>query len=162
MNRLLPHPLLTLVLAMIWVLLVNELSAGAVILGLLLGWAIPLFTLSFWPERVAIRHPLTLLRYAGVVLGDIVIANFVVAGRILLGPKHVHPAFVAIPLELETDLAISLLANTICLTPGTVSAQLSPDRRQLLVHALNTSDPEEVVRTIKQRYEAPLKKVFES
>jgi multicomponent K+:H+ antiporter subunit E len=162
MKRLLPHPILTLILTVIWLLLVNSFSAGALVLGLLLGWAIPLFTLRFWPDRVIIRHPLTLLRFVAVVLADILIANVIVAWYIVRGPRHLHPAFVVMPLELESDLAIGLLANTICLTPGTVSAQLTADRRHLIVHALNTRDTEELARTIKQRYEAPLKKVFES
>ena len=70
-------------------------------------------------------------------------------------------AFVVMPLSLRTDLAISLLANTICLTPGTVSARLSPDQRQLLIHALDVDDPRALVETIRQRYETPLQRVFE-
>lgn len=162
MNRLLPHPLLSLILALVWVLLSNAPSAASLILGLLLGWLIPLFTRHFWPERVVIRRPLTLLRFIAVVLSDIVTANFIVAGLILRGPRRLRPCFLRLPLELQSDLAISLLSNTICLTPGTVSAELSADRRYLLIHALSTDDPEAVLRTIKQRYEAPLKEVFES
>lgn len=161
MKRLLPHPLLSLILALVWVLLSNAPSAASLILGLLLGWLIPLFTRHFWPERVVIRHPLTLLRFIAVVLSDIVTANFIVAGLILRGPRQLRPCFLRLPLELQSDLAISLLSNTICLTPGTVSAELSDDRRYLLIHALSTDDPEAVLRTIKQRYEAPLKEVFE-
>ena len=161
-KRLLPHPILTLALAVLWVLLSNSLSPGAILMGLLLGWLIPLFTLRFWPDRVIIRHPFTLLRFGGVVLYDIVVANLTVARLILGRPSRLHPAFVEVPLDLTSDLAISLLANTICLTPGTVSAQLSPDRRHLLVHALNSRDDAALIATIKQRYEAPLKEVFES
>ncbi|MDT8383757.1 MAG: Na+/H+ antiporter subunit E [Gammaproteobacteria bacterium] len=161
MKRLLPHPLLSLILVLVWVLLSNALSAASIILGLLLGWLIPLFTRQFWPERVVIRRPLTLLRLIAVVLSDIVTANFIVAGLILRGPRRLRPCFLRLPLELQSDLAISLLSNTICLTPGTVSAELSADRRYLLIHALSTDDPEAVLRTIKQRYEAPLKEVFE-
>ncbi len=160
-RRLFPHPWLTITLALVWVLLVNALNPGTVILGLLLGWAIPLFTLRFWPEPVPVRRPLTLLRFLAVVLTDILIANFIVATLILRGPKPLKPAFVRLPLDLKSELAISLLANTICLTPGTVSAELSPAHDHLLVHSLNTDDPDALVRTIKQRYEAPLKEVFE-
>jgi multicomponent K+:H+ antiporter subunit E len=162
MRRLLPHPLLTPILAAVWLLLNNSLAPGHVLLGLLLGWAIPWFTLRFWPERVCLRRPLTLLRFVAVVLYDIVVANLAVARRILGSPDRLRPAFVAVPLALESDLAISLLANTICLTPGTVSARLSPDRRSLLVHGLHVPDATELVATIKARYEAPLKEVFES
>lgn len=160
--RFLPHPLLTPILAGIWLLLNNSLAPGHVVLGLLLGWAIPWFTLSFWPERVRIRRPMRLLRFVAVVLHDIVVANLIVARRILGRPERLRPAFVSLPLDLESDLAISLLANTICLTPGTVSACLSPDRKSLLVHGLHVPDTAALIATIKARYEAPLKEVFET
>jgi multicomponent K+:H+ antiporter subunit E len=163
MNRsFLPHPLLTPLLALIWLLLNNTLAPGHVFLGILLGWLIPLFTLRFWPETVRIRKPWTLVRFFAVFLHDVFVANLAVARRILGSPARLQPAFIEVPLELETDLAISILANTICLTPGTVSARLSPDRRSLLVHALDAPDPDAVRASIKARYEAPLKEVFES
>ena len=162
MRRLLPHPLLTPALAAVWLLLVNSTAPGHIVLGLLLGWAIPFFTQRFWPDRVHIRKPLTLLRFLAVVLLDIVLANLTVARLILGRPERLRPAFVVLPLELTSDIAISLLANTITLTPGTVSALLSPDRKYLLVHALDVADADELVATIKRRYETPLKEVFEA
>ncbi len=159
--RLLPHPVLTPLLTLIWLLLVNSVAPGQILLGLLLGWLIPLFTLRFWPDRVSIHQPLILLRFLILLIYDILVANAIVAFRILLGPRHVQPAFVVVPLDLRSDLGISLLANTICLTPGTVSAWLSPDRRTLVVHGLDVRDPEALVTTIKRRYETPLLKVFE-
>ena len=161
MKRLLPHPLLTLTLVILWLLLVNQLSAGHLVLGALLGWLIPFATSGFWPEPIRIRHPLSLLRYLVVFIYDIVRGSFHVAYLIVRGPAHVHPAFVPVPLTLKTDLAISLLANTISLTPGTVSAWLSADKRTLIVHALDTGDADALIAEIKQRYEAPLKKIFE-
>ena len=161
MRRLLPHPLLTLTLILLWLLLVNQLSAGHLVLGALLGWLIPLATTRFWPERTRLRHPLALLRYGGVVIVDIVRGSFLVAYLILRGPSSLRPAFVRIPLTLRTDLAISLLANTISLTPGTVSVFLSEDRRTLIVHTLDTGDAAAVVAEIKRRYEDPLKRIFE-
>ncbi len=160
-RRLLPHPLLTLALALIWLLLVNSLAFGHVVLGLLLGWAIPLFTRRFWPDTVTIRNPATLARFIAVVMYDIVVANVSVARRILGRPERLRPAFVVVPLALRSELAISLLANTISLTPGTVSSRLSPDRRSLLVHALDVDDRDALIASIQQRYEAPLKEVFE-
>jgi multicomponent K+:H+ antiporter subunit E len=161
MRRFLPHPLLTLTLAILWLLLVNQLSAGHIVLGALLGWLIPFATSSFWPERIRIRHPLTLLSFLLVFVYDIVRGSFLVAWLILKGPKRLRPAFVEVPLALETDLAISLLANTISLTPGTVSASLSADKRTLIVHTLDTDDTAALIAEIKQRYETPLKQIFE-
>jgi multicomponent K+:H+ antiporter subunit E len=160
-RRWLPHPLLTPILALVWLLLANSLAPGQILLGLLLGWAIPLFSRRFWPEPVPLRQPLTLLRFCGRVFYDIGVANLVVAWLILRGPALLRPGFVEVPLDLTSDLGLSLLANTICLTPGTVSARLSPDQRTLLVHALDPGDPAALIATIKARYEAPLKQVFE-
>jgi multicomponent K+:H+ antiporter subunit E len=161
MRRFLPHPLLTVSLAILWLLLVNRFSAGHVVLGALLGWLIPFATSPFWPEHIRIRHPLALMRYLGIFVIDIVRGSFLVAWLILLGPARLRPAFVQVPLVLRTDLAISLLANTISLTPGTVSAHLSADKRTLIVHTIDTGDAAALVAEIKQRYEAPLKKIFE-
>ncbi|MFZ5576086.1 MAG: Na+/H+ antiporter subunit E [Pseudomonadota bacterium] len=161
MRRWLPHPLLTAALTLLWLLLVNALSAGALVLGALLGWLIPFATSRFWPERIRIRHPGVLARFLGVFAVDIVRGSFHVAWLILKGPARLRPTFVEVPLALTTDLAISLLANTISLTPGTVSARLSADKRTLVVHTLDTSDAAALVAEIKQRYEAPLKQIFE-
>ena len=161
MTRLLPHPLLSMTMLVLWLLLVNDLSAGHLLLGALLGWLVPLYTARFWPERVHVRRPLVLLRFVAVVLYDIAVANVTVA-RLILGPaERMRPAFLVMPLTLRSDVAISLLANTISLTPGTVSTFLSADRRCLVIHSLHTTAPDELVATIRRRYEQPLKEILE-
>ncbi len=162
MTRLLPHPLLTPALTGIWLLLNNSIEPGHILLGFLLGWIIPLLTMRFWPERVVIRKPLTLLHFSVIFLYDIVVSNFTVARLILGNPDKLTPVFVKLPLDLTSDLAISLLASSVTLTPGTLSARLSADRSTLLIHALNEADPATLIATIKQRYEKPLKEIFES
>lgn len=161
MHRLLPHPLLTPALALVWLLLNNSFAPGHILLGILLGWLLPLFTLSFWPDRVAIRRPWRLIGFFAMLLFDIVVANLNVARLILGSPKRLRPGFVRVPLDMESELGISLLANTITLTPGTLTALVSDDRRALIVHAMDLEDPQALVDGIKRRYEAPLKEVFE-
>lgn len=161
MRRLFPHPLLSASLVVLWLLLVNDFSAGHLVLGSLLGWFIPFATWRFWPEAIRIHRPVTLLRFLAIFVYDIVRGSFQVAWLIIKGPASLRPAFVVVPLDLTTDFAISLLANTISLTPGTVSAALAPDRRSLLVHTLDTGDTQALIDEIKHRYETPLKQVFE-
>lgn len=162
MKRLLPHPLLSAILLAIWLLLVNDLGLGHILLGAFLGWAVPLYTARFWPDEVHLRRPLVLLRFIAVVLYDIVVANVAVA-RLILGPQErLQPAFIELPLNLRSEVGISLLASTISLTPGTVSAYLSADRRCLVIHTLHTTQPDALIATIRERYEAPLKEVLES
>jgi multicomponent K+:H+ antiporter subunit E len=162
MRRLLPHPLLSATLLVIWLLLVNQLSVGQLLLGSLLGWAVPLYTARFWPEQVKVRRPLLLVRFTAVVLYDILVANVAVARLILGRQEHLQPAFLVMPLSLRSELAISLLANTISLTPGTVSTYLSADRRCLIVHSLHTTEPDELLATMRKRYETPLKEILEA
>ena len=64
-------------------------------------------------------------------------------------------------LDLEDPNAIAALASMITLTPGTLSAKLTPDRLQLLVHIIDTDDPDGEIHRIKQRYERPLQELFE-
>ena len=71
-----------------------------------------------------------------------------------------HPAWVVIPLDLRQPEAISILAGTITLTPGTVTADLSDGGHSLLVHALDTDNPDAVRDAIKHRYERRLKEIF--
>jgi len=161
MRRLLPHPLLSATLVVIWLLLVNDISFGQLLLGAILGWGVPLYTARFWPEQVKLRRPLLLLRFVAIVLYDIIVANVSVARLILGRQEALQPAFVVMPLLLRSEIAISVLANTISLTPGTVSASLSADRRCLIVHTLHTTDPDALLQTIRQRYESPLKEILE-
>lgn len=156
MKRLLPHPILSLMLLGLWLLLVNSVSPGQLLLGAALALLIPLYTARFWVAQMHIHKPLLLLRFFGVVLYDILVANVAVA-RLVVGPMdRVRPGFVRMPLRLNGNVAISLLANTICLTPGTLSAYLSADRTELWVHALQADDPDAIVALIRDRYEQPL------
>ncbi|MEQ8604163.1 MAG: Na+/H+ antiporter subunit E [Marivibrio sp.] len=161
-HRLFPHPFLTLTLVVVWLMLVNTVSAGHLVLGLILGAVIPLLTAPFWPARPKIRRFPTIVAYVSIVLYDIVKANVHVAWLVLFVPAgKLRSRFVTVPLSLTTPEAITVLAGTITMTPGTVSADVSADGRALLVHCLDAPDDQAVVDEIKQRYEARLKEIFE-
>lgn len=157
----LPQPIFSLCLWLVWLLLGNTLAPGQVLLGALLALALPLFTVRFWPDRPRLRRPLQLLPYFAVLLWDITVANLVVARLILDPTRKLRPAFIRLPLDLCNDFAIVVLTNTISLTPGTVSADLSIDRRTLLIHVLDAEDEAQVIARIKCRYERPLQEIFE-
>jgi multicomponent K+:H+ antiporter subunit E len=161
--RAFPHPLLSVMIFVVWILLANEVTLGQAVLGAVLGWAVPRLTSAYWPDRPRIRRPGTVLAYLAVVLKDIAISNVQVAYLILFRRgESLRSTFVTVPLDLRSGEAISVLAGTITLTPGTVSADLSADGRALLVHCLEAPDPEGVVATIKERYERRLREIFES
>lgn len=162
LQRIVPHPILSLVLLTVWVLLLNEISAASIVSGIVLAMLIPLFTRQFWPDAPRIRRPLVIAEYMLIVLYDIVMANLLVAYLIVFRrARSLRPRFFAVPLEIRTPEAITVLAGTITMTPGTVSSDLSADGRYLLVHGLDVADEAETVATIKRRYERRLREIFE-
>jgi multicomponent K+:H+ antiporter subunit E len=161
MKKLFPHPGLTALLVIIWMLALNAFSVGGFVVALALGIAIPLFTAPYWPDRPSVRFGLPLVKYILLVTWDIVIANFQIAWIILFRRnRDLRPAWLIIPLDVSSTEAITMLAGTISLTPGTVSSDISTDGQHLLVHALDTADPEGEIARIKQRYERRLMEIF--
>ncbi len=161
MKRWLPAPLLSATLFAVWLLLNNTVDAAHLVLGALVAIVVPWFTERLRPDRPRIRRPLVILRLGLVVLWDIVMSNIEVARRILGPEEAIRPAFVWLPLDLTDPHAIVSLAGIITMTPGTLSAELSADRRHLLVHAFNVDDEAALIAQMKARYEAPLKEIFE-
>jgi multicomponent K+:H+ antiporter subunit E len=160
-RRWLPTPVLSLLLLIVWLLLAHSIAPGQILLGGVLAVIIPLFTHRFWDAQLHIKKPWLLLRFFLRVIGDIIIANFEVAYLIINPCRKMRPHFIEYPLMLEERFTITLLASTITLTPGTVSANLRLDGKSLLIHALDVDDPEALVAQIRERYEQPLKEIYE-
>ena len=160
-NWLLPHPFLTLILAIVWMLLQNEVSAGMAVFGIILGIIIPWGTSIWWPDTPKGFRLSKMITYSFMVIWDILVANVQVAWIVLTVPNSkLKPAWIIVPLELRQPEAITMLAGTITLTPGTVSADLSSEGNSLLVHVLHTDDPDAVRDDIMTRYQSRLKEIF--
>lgn len=160
-NWLFPHPMMTLLLAVVWLLLQNDISAGMAVFGLILGIIIPRASAVWWPDRPNGFKMGRMILYMILVIWDIVAANVQVAWIVLTKRnKNLRPAWIVIPLDLRQPEAITVLAGTITLTPGTVSADVSNTGHHLLVHVLHTDNPDAVRDDIKSRYESRLKEIF--
>jgi multicomponent K+:H+ antiporter subunit E len=156
-----PHPILSLVLIGQWLALNNSLAHGHVIIAVLLGGFIPIYTANFWPNRPKLRAPWVFLTFAIVFLWDIVVANLQVAKLVMFhNPAQLKSQWICVPLDLSQPEAIAMLAGTVSLTPGTISSDLSADGRYLLIHCLHIDDPEAEIQKIKTRYERRLKAIF--
>jgi multicomponent K+:H+ antiporter subunit E len=160
MSRLANSLPLSAAVFVVWLLLVGRIDFGSVLMALILALLLPLFTDRLRPQRAHMQRPLVAMRLAAVVLWDIVHSNINVARLILGRESKLKPAFVWIPLDLRNPHGIATLAGIITMTPGTVSVDLSPDQRHLLVHFLDVDDHAAAAAQIKQRYEAPLIEVF--
>lgn len=160
-RRVLPSPLLSACLFVAWLMLNESATAGHLLMAALLAVSLPLLTHRLRPDKPVIRAPGAIARLAAVVLKDIVLSNVELTRRVL-GPEHaIQPRFVWVPLDIRSPHGIVALAGIITMTPGTLSAELSDDRRHLLVHAFNVVDEAALVADIKTRYETPLREIFE-
>ena len=160
MQRILPQPVLSLVLLITWLVINNSLHPASIVMGAIVAVVIPWITHRFWEIRSTVRNPVALLGYLGIVLVDIIRANFVVARQVLGPNRALHSQLFEMELDLEGALPVSILAATITLTPGTVSCRVSPDQSRLWVHALHADDLGGEIAEIKQRYESRLMRVF--
>lgn len=99
------------------------------------------------------------LRYILIFLKELTIANYQVV-KLVLAPKlKIRPGFVAIPMDADTDFEVTALANSITLTPGTITVHLPKERHVIVIHALDVTDDPQVVRdSIKRALEANILK----
>lgn len=142
------------------ILLTDNISRGHILLALVLALLIPQVARQLEREFAHIGTLRPLPKLIAVMLYDIVRSNINVARLVLGREADIHPGWVWVPLDLTNIHGITALASLITLTPGTVSAELSDDRRYILIHALHLDDPDALIEEIKTRYEAPLKEIF--
>ena len=142
-----------MLLAASWAALVGSFTLPSLALGFGLGyialWAgRPLFGETTYFERV-----FRVLRLAGLFVYELVVSSFRVVWDVVT-PAHLsRPGIVALPLDVEGEGGILLVSNLISLTPGSLSLDVSPDRRTLYVHAMFVEDPEALRRELKQGIE---------
>ena len=160
LRRIFPSPALSITVVAFWMVMSDSFDLGQLLLGVLLGVVIPLFAARLDREFARLGTLRPVPKLLAVVLWDILVSNLRVAAQVL-GPEHkLKPGFIWVPLDIANIHGIAALTSFITLTPGTVSAALSEDRRHLLVHVLHLEDANALINEIKSRYEAPLMEIF--
>ena len=151
----------SILLALAWAALQGEISLANLLMGYVVGYAI--LALLAWggvmPSTLVSRsaHAFGL---AGFFAWELVMANFRVAADVLRR-NRIEPAVVAIPLDVTSDGEILLLSMLINITPGSVTIDLSDDRRTLYVHVMHMTSAEATRREIKEGFEHRIKLLFE-
>lgn len=160
LDRWFPHPFVSFLVFLCWLMLSHSLDLTDLLLAMLLAIIIPRLVRPFIARTPHI-HWIPAIKLIFVVLWDIVVSNFRVA-KMVLGPiDQLHPKWYRIPLDTEHEQVNTLLAMIITTTPGTVSAGIDQERGDILVHALSSEDTEMDIREIKNRYEQPLIEIFD-
>jgi multicomponent K+:H+ antiporter subunit E len=160
MPRRLSHPALSVLLFAVWLILQQSLSIAHLLLAAAFGLLLPKLLHGLLGPALRPRRPGLLLRFAVIVLWDIIRANLAVARLVLAPSAKPKPAWVRVALELRQPGAIMLLATIITTTPGTVSCVVDDEAHEIWVHALDCADPVAMAAEIKARYERPLLEIF--
>lgn len=140
-----------LLLGLAWVVLSGDFTGLNLFVGLVFGYVTliliepQLDALKGYPARIP-----RIIRFIGFFLKELVQANFRVGFDILTPPWHMQPGVIAMPLEARTEMEITMVANLISLTPGTLSLDVSDDRKVLYIHAMFLDDEEELRRNLKE------------
>lgn len=162
MSAILPYPLLSAALLVLWLLLNQTVSAGHLVLGSILAVLASWATAALRPEKVRIRRPGAALRLAGMVLVDILRSNIAV-GRIIVRSREpgANAGFMTIPLDMHSRQGLAVLSIIITSTPGTIWVNYDATKGTLLLHVLDLVDETVWIWTIKGRYERLLMEIFE-
>ena len=152
----------SILLALVWVALQGEVTLGNLVVGYAVGYAILAFLTSgaVIPSTLVARtrHAVGL---AGFFAWELLVANFRIAADVLRPGHQIEPAVVAIPLDITSDGEILLLSMLINITPGSVTIDLSDDRRTLYVHVMHMTSPDATRQEIKTGFERRVKLLFE-
>jgi len=142
--------LLNLLLALAWMALTGQFTPLNFAAGFLLAYVILRLLQLPGEPKTYFQRAFLLLRFAVFYLKELVLANIRVAAIVLSPQLKITPAIVAIPLEVESEMAISLLANLITLTPGSLTMDVSEDCRVLYVHTMHADDIDQFRLDIKE------------
>ena len=151
-------PVVGVVFAILWVF-VRGLPLAPVsivrglLAGLLVGLPVAFVFRRLYSKDLDLGRVMRALPYAGLYLGaftwELLRANVDVAYRVLSPGMPIEPEVILVPLRVESDLAITVIANSITITPGTVTLDYDDETNALYVHGVNGRDPEAIAEPIR-------------
>lgn len=152
-------PVIGLTLAVLWLLvrgipLDPRVLASEVVFGAVVGLPTAFIFRRLYADRIDLRRVVRMLPFAGMYLAtflwELVTANVDVAYRVLAPSMPIEPRVIEIPLRVKSDAAVTTIANSITLTPGTLTMDHDEERNSLIVHAIDGRDRESVVAPIRR------------
>ncbi|HET9529550.1 MAG TPA: Na+/H+ antiporter subunit E [Blastocatellia bacterium] len=147
-------------LALVWAALTGEFSPANLMLGFALGYLVLLFAQRAVGSPNYINKVRKVINLALYFLWELIKSNLRIAYDVVTPTHYMRPGVIAVPLDAETDAEITLLANMITLTPGTLSLDVSSDRRVLYIHAMYLDEIDETRSRIKDGFERRILEVL--
>jgi len=146
--------LLNIALMAVWVASTGDFSYGNIFIGFVLSYLVLWWMSSLLGKTPYFRKLPLAIGFAFVLIWEVVKANIRVAWDVVTPTRYRRPGIVAVPLDTKTDLEITVLANLVTLTPGSMCIDVSEDRHTMYIHAMFVDDPELVRKEVKERFES--------
>jgi multicomponent Na+:H+ antiporter subunit E len=151
---------LNLVLAVTWAFATGSLSELNLAVGFLVGMVVlHVVGGAIGDSRYVVRL-VRAVGLLGIFLRELVLSSVRVAVDVLRPQLRMRPSVIAVPLDIDGDAEITLFANLISLTPGTLSIDVADDRSCLYVHAMYGGDPDALAQDLKRTFERRIHEVF--
>lgn len=151
--------LLNFIIAFTLMFLTNGWDVSTFILGYLLGMLLLFGMRRFFSNQFYMKNVLAILKLLYIFLRELIKSNIEVV-KVVLSPRlKNNPGIFALPTELKKDWEVTILANLITLTPGTLVLAVSDDNKTLYVHAMDLSTTEDAIMSIKNTFEKAILEV---
>jgi multicomponent Na+:H+ antiporter subunit E len=153
---------LNIVLAFVWAALMATFTLPSLLSGFVIGYGALWFAQPLFGERSPyFVRVFRIIRLTLFFLWELLVSSIRVAWDVVTPTHYSNPRIIEMPLDVESDIEILLVTTLISLTPGTLSLDVTPDRKTLIVHAMFADDPDAIVRELKDGMERMVKEVFE-
>jgi multicomponent Na+:H+ antiporter subunit E len=145
--------ILNIMLSLVWAMLNGEINPANLIVGFIFGYFVLFLARGALGPSPYFGRALNLIHFAAFFLYEIFNSNIKVARDVLTSRHYMKPRIIAVPLDARTDAEITLLANLISLTPGSLSLDVSGDKKTIYVHTMYAGDADAAKREIKDGLE---------
>lgn len=153
--------LLNILLAIAWVALTGEFTAGNFAIGFIIVYALLSLTRPSSSARSYTDRVRRILSFSLFFLKELIMSSLWVTVQVLSPAFKMTPAVVGVPLDIRSDSGITLLGNLITLTPGTLTLEVAEDRSQIFIHAMHVDDVDAFRQEIKQGFERRIIEVLQ-
>jgi multicomponent Na+:H+ antiporter subunit E len=151
--------ILNILIAIIWMFLLETFTFSYFFLGFIIGFVLLFLFRRFIPGTFYYGKVRAIVKLIYIFFRELILSNLEVVKVVYRPIVDIQPGIIAVPTDLRTNWEITLLANLITLTPGTLSISVSNDNQTIYIHAMDIRDKDETIRSIKGTFEDAIMEV---
>ncbi|HLS35434.1 MAG TPA: Na+/H+ antiporter subunit E [Bacillota bacterium] len=148
-----------LLISVMWMFLSETYTLNSFLIGFLIGALLLTILRRFIPGKLYLLRVYSIIKLIIIFLRELILSNIEIVKLVYQKEPSFEPGVFAYPTELKSNWELTLLANLITLTPGSLSVAISEDNKTIFVHAMHVESVEDEIRSIKDTFEAAIREV---